>query len=83
MKSGETIVIGGLLKDIVREGRQGVPVLGKLPILGWLFQRQTHDTEKVDLLIFITAKIIKTGEISPAEAAMLDRALEKPLSEAK
>lgn len=79
MRNGETIVIGGLLKDVQREGRQGVPILGNIPLLGWLFQRKIHDTEKVDLLIFITAKIVNAGETSAQELATLNKALEKPL----
>lgn len=83
MKSGETIVIGGLLKDVQSEGRQGVPILGKIPILGLLFQRKTYDTEKVDLLIFITAKIIKAGETSSEEIAVLNKRLGRATEERK
>lgn len=57
MKDGETVVIGGLLKDVKTKGRYTVPVLGKIPLLGLLFTRDTTDSEKIDLLIFITAKI--------------------------
>jgi len=60
MKSGETIVIGGLLKDIKSKSTYSVPILGKIPILGMLFTRETNDIEKIDLLIFITAKIVET-----------------------
>lgn len=62
MKDGETVVIGGLLKDVVKEGVYKVPFLGDIPLLGLLFQRKTHNTEKIDLLIFITAHIIKMDE---------------------
>jgi len=58
MKDGETIVIGGLLKDVTSKSKFSVPILGKIPILGLLFTRDTTDTEKIDLLIFITATII-------------------------
>jgi general secretion pathway protein D len=83
MKDGETIVIGGLLKDIQREGRQGVPILGNIPVLGWLFQRKTNDTEKIDLIISITAKIVKAGEIPPQDIAALNKDLEKPPKQEK
>ncbi|MCK5161065.1 MAG: type IV pilus secretin PilQ, partial [Candidatus Aureabacteria bacterium] len=62
MRDGETVVIGGLLKDVVKEGLYKVPFLGDIPLLGLLFQRKTHNTEKIDLLIFITAHIIKMDE---------------------
>ncbi len=67
MKDGETIVIGGLLKDVKSEARIGVPILSKIPILGLLFQRKVTDIEKIDLLIFITAHIVKPGEYLAAE----------------
>ncbi|MCX5715365.1 MAG: type IV pilus secretin PilQ [Candidatus Omnitrophica bacterium] len=61
MKDGETVVIGGLLKDVKSKGKFTVPILGKIPLLGLLFTRDTYDTEKIDLLIFITAKIVEPG----------------------
>ncbi|PIQ89010.1 MAG: hypothetical protein COV72_05045 [Candidatus Omnitrophica bacterium CG11_big_fil_rev_8_21_14_0_20_42_13] len=79
MKNGETIVIGGLLKDVKKEGRQGVPFLGKIPLLGWLFQRKTTDTEKIDLLVFITAKIVEPGQTSSEELTQLSERVERPL----
>lgn len=58
LKSGETLVMGGLL-----ETREGVtelktPLLGDLPLIGRLFRRTTRYKEKVDLLFFITATIV-------------------------
>ncbi len=67
MKDGETIAIGGLLKDVKSKQEIGVPILSKIPIIGWLFKRHTTDTEKIDLLIFITATVIEPGEVLSAE----------------
>jgi type IV pilus assembly protein PilQ len=67
MKDGETIVIGGLLKDVKSKEEIGVPFLSKIPILGWLFKRQTKDTEKIDLLIFITAHVLEPGKVNSIE----------------
>jgi len=67
MKDGETIVIGGLIKDVKSEQEIGVPVLSKIPVLGWLFKRRTEDIEKIDLMIFITAKIVEPGDLVPLE----------------
>ena len=72
VKDGETIVIGGLLKNVKTRGRTGIPFLGKIPIIGFLFQRQTDDIEKIDLLIFITARIIKEGELDASYIATLE-----------
>jgi len=65
LKDGETIMIGGLLKDVKSEGVIKVPILGDLPFIGLFFQRKTWDTEKIDLLIFITAYILEPGELLP------------------
>ncbi len=59
MKDGETVVIGGLLKDAKSKSGYNVPILGKIPILGALFRRDTANLEKIDLIIFITAKIVE------------------------
>lgn len=59
INDGETIVIGGLLRDRIMKEKHSVPIVGDIPILGLAFQRDTTDTEKIDLLIFITASIMK------------------------
>lgn len=68
MKDGETIVIGGLLKEIKSESKITVPILGHIPLLGLLFQRRTIDIEKIDLLIFITARIVTSAEAANAHS---------------
>ena len=75
LKDGETVVIGGLLKDVKTQSKTGIPFLGKIPLFGLLFQRQTNDIEKIDLLIFITARIIKEGEFTEASIATLEERL--------
>jgi len=77
MKDGETIVIGGLLKDVKSKSQIGIPFFSKIPILGVLFRRDTIDTEKIDLLIFITAHIIKEGEFTAEEITKLEERLDR------
>jgi type IV pilus assembly protein PilQ len=67
IRDGETIAIGGLLKDVRTDYDIGIPFLKDLPYVGQFFKRTTHDTEKIDLLIFITAKIVKPGELIAEE----------------
>ncbi|MBI4436213.1 MAG: secretin and TonB N-terminal domain-containing protein [Candidatus Omnitrophica bacterium] len=64
MRNGETIVIGGLLKDVKTAGYHRIPILGYIPLLGIPFQRRTDDVEKIDLLIFITARIVTENEVA-------------------
>jgi type II secretory pathway component GspD/PulD (secretin) len=76
MKDQETIVIGGLLKDVKSKGVIGIPFLSKIPILGNLFKRETIDTSKVDLLIFITAHILQDNEPLPEQIMQPESKLE-------
>ncbi|MBM3254743.1 MAG: type II and III secretion system protein [Candidatus Omnitrophica bacterium] len=46
--------------------------LCKIPVLGYLFKRDTTDNAKIDLLVFITAHIVKEGEFSPEEIAKFE-----------
>ena len=57
VKDGETLVIGGLIKETQTENVSKVWLLGDIPILGYLFKHTSMKTEKSDLLIFITTKI--------------------------
>jgi len=77
IEDGGTIVIGGLLKDVTSKSRIGLPFLGKIPVLGLLFTRQTTDLAKIDLLIFITARIIEPGTLAPEEITRLQQRYEE------
>ena len=59
VEDGDTIVIGGILKDTKKLTEQGIPGLRKLPALGWLFRSERTESSKNELLIFITPRIIQ------------------------
>jgi len=56
---GETTVIGGILQISRTENQAGLPWLSKIPVLGYLFRKDTNQTRNRELLIFITPKIMK------------------------
>ena len=58
IKSGQTLAIGGLLQDEVRKNRTKVPVMGDVPMLGYLFQSRTNERVKRNLLVFVTPTIL-------------------------
>ena len=61
--SGETVVLGGLIRDDTRVMERRVPLLGDIPLLGHLFRHRHSREEKSNLLIFITAYLVSpTGE---------------------
>ncbi len=61
-KSGETIVIGGLIDETVNETVDKVPLLGDIPYLGHLFRSTKSSTEKRNLMIFLRATIIRDDQ---------------------
>ena len=64
---GQTLVLGGLLEDTLRESDQRVPVLGRIPILGNLFRSRKTDKVKTNLLIFIKPKILRDAATTTLE----------------
>ncbi len=73
IKDGQTIVIGGLVKTSESKVDKKVPFLSSIPILGKIFSRHeagstTEPEEQTDLLIFVTAHIIKDGDGSTIAA---------------
>jgi len=70
VKSGDTIVIGGLIRDTKEKKVSKIPILGDIPILGLLFNRVSKLDVKKDLIIFLTPSILKDRyeEIKISEA---------------
>jgi general secretion pathway protein D len=69
VKDGNTFVIGGLIKNSEHTSAKKVPLLGDIPLLGWLFKTQTKQDKKTNLLVFITPHIVA----SPEEANLVTR----------
>ena len=64
-RSGQTVVLGGLISTNTQESITKVPLLGDIPLLGWLFKSKTAEETKTNLLVFITPTIIdKMEELS-------------------
>ncbi len=57
--NGDTIVLGGIYETETRNQIDKVPLLGDLPIIGYLFKHTLESVEKQELLIFVTPKILK------------------------
>jgi type IV pilus assembly protein PilQ len=53
------VVIGGVFTQDLSEGESKVPLLGDIPILGWLFKSNAKSDNREELLIFITPKIMQ------------------------
>jgi general secretion pathway protein D len=61
VRSGTTVVIGGLIRDTVDDSVQKVPLLGDIPVLGYLFSNTTLKKVKRELMIFLTPYVAFTA----------------------
>jgi type IV pilus assembly protein PilQ len=59
VSDGETTVIGGIYVSREQTNQERTPGFHRLPLLGWLFKRNTVEDESRELLIFLTPKIVK------------------------
>ncbi|MBX3349644.1 MAG: hypothetical protein KF747_13020 [Nitrospira sp.] len=55
----QTIVVGGLVRDNITLSEKKIPLLGDIPWLGWLFKSQNRQTEKLNLLVFLTPHLVR------------------------
>ena len=62
VKDRDTIAMGGLLRDKEDVSFSKVPLLGDIPVLGWLFKNKTRRVTKVNLLTFLTPRILSPYE---------------------
>lgn len=58
IKDRDTVVMGGLLRDKENVSRSKIPLLGDIPVLGWLFKNKSRSITKTNILFFITPTII-------------------------
>jgi general secretion pathway protein D len=63
LADGQTVVLGGLMRDEVQTGETRVPLLGSLPILGHAFRSQNSRTLKTNLLVFIRTTVIRDDDV--------------------
>jgi len=62
VKDGSTIVIGGLIRNNKTETIHKVPILGDIPVLGFLFSRREYTTERRNLMLFITPHVVREAD---------------------
>ncbi len=66
VKDGETIILGGLFRDVVTAERAQVPVLGNLPVLGALFRGTVDEVQREEVIIMLTPHIVmEASETDP------------------
>lgn len=78
---GNTIMIGGLMRNSENISESKVPILGSIPILGYFFKSSVKNSVKTELIVFITPKIISEtgGELPQEEKLKIKEKLEEKL----
>lgn len=66
VRDRDTVAMGGLMRDKENITENKIPLLGDIPVLGWLFKNKTRTIDKVNLLLFLTPKILNTYEKTAA-----------------
>lgn len=59
VQDGQTILIGGLIREDISSARSGIPFLSKIPVLGYLFGSTTDENHRKELIILLTPRVIK------------------------
>lgn len=60
VRSGDSIVLGGLIRDNTKTGKTGVPLLQEIPLLGKLFGTNSAENSRTELLVIITPRVVRT-----------------------
>jgi general secretion pathway protein D len=67
VQDGDTVAIGGAILETHTEGTAGVPVLSHIPLVGMLFGSRNTSTQRTELIIFLTPRVIyDTNQITDA-----------------
>lgn len=61
VNNGDTAILGGLMKEQDIESITKVPLLGDIPIIGWLFKSRTIVKDKTNMVVFLTPKIVRSA----------------------
>ncbi|QDK45176.1 type II secretion system protein GspD [Bdellovibrio sp. ZAP7] len=77
VKNGDTAILGGLIKEDDVETVVKVPLLGDIPILGWLFKSRSLNKTKTNMVSFLTPKIIRnSGDVNEVVSKRLEERIE-------
>ncbi|MDP1671209.1 MAG: type II secretion system protein GspD, partial [Alphaproteobacteria bacterium] len=69
VRDGETILLGGLIREQNSKGRSGIPILHQVPVLGNLFGRTNNSAQRTELLVMITPHVVRDTQQSRNVAA--------------
>jgi general secretion pathway protein D len=77
VRSGDTVVLGGMMQETISTTRKQVPLLGDIPLIGYLFKYNAASRQKTNMVIFLTPKIIKNPQDMVTFAEEKQKAMDK------
>ncbi|MBN1586001.1 MAG: secretin and TonB N-terminal domain-containing protein [Candidatus Omnitrophica bacterium] len=70
VRDGETIAIGGLISELTLDVEKKVPILGDLPVVGYLFKKIESGVDRTNLIFFVTTRLMDSGQGATIATAM-------------
>ena len=70
VQNNRTMMLASVSTDVATNGRQGLPVLGGLPILGRFFTSPTRDNRQIDIVISVTPRVLRAPNVTPRDEEM-------------
>ena len=83
VRDKDTVVIGGLIQDQDTQTVNKIPILGDIPLLGWLFKTKSTERNKINLMILLTPRIIKSADDMEQVSNQLKNKFEKAMKSEK
>ncbi|HKO97945.1 MAG TPA: secretin N-terminal domain-containing protein [Pyrinomonadaceae bacterium] len=70
VQNNKTMMLASVSTDVQAVGRQGLPILGFLPVLGRLFTAPTNDNRRIDIVIAVTPRVLRAPAVTPRDEEM-------------
>jgi general secretion pathway protein D len=77
VKSGQTLVLGGLIRDNRSEGQSGFPILYKIPVLGALFGNTEEQVDRTELIVLITPRVVENSQVADQVTEEIKRKMQE------
>ncbi|MDQ2920918.1 MAG: hypothetical protein M3R52_04795, partial [Acidobacteriota bacterium] len=70
VQNNRTMMLASVATDVQANGRQGIPILGFIPVLGRLFTSPTNDNRRIDIVIAVTPRVLRAPAVTPRDLEM-------------
>lgn len=70
VQNNRTMMLASVAQDVQSSGRQGLPILGLIPVLGRLFTSPTKDNRRIDIVIAVTPRVLRAPAVTPRDEDM-------------